>query len=260
MSAFSAVANVQRLMSFHDPASELSQLNREAFRRPVQVHDWTASVLTQAQELAVRSDGVFDITIAPLLCRWGYLPPNEGTDAAATFRDVILLPGQMVRFARPLAIDLGGIAKGFAVDRAVQGMIAAGVSAGAVNAGGDLRVFGHAPQQVHLRDPARPQSAAGVVQLQNRALATSGVYFSRSRHGGAQVSPLVDGQTREPLVHDISVAVSAQDCMTADALTKVVLARGDKCAALLQSYAADAVLLERGKGPRVLSADAPEFR
>ncbi len=79
--AFVAVARVQAEMSFHDETSEISRLNRDAFRMPVRVHDWTWQVLAVAQEYALLSGGAFDITIAPLLCRWGFLPAAHESDA-----------------------------------------------------------------------------------------------------------------------------------------------------------------------------------
>jgi FAD:protein FMN transferase len=249
--AFDVIAEVQRLMSFHEAASDVSRLNRAAFCRPVRVHSWSWHVLARAQEFAVASRGAFDITIAPLLSMWGYLPIHYEGDSAASFRDIILLPGGLVRFARPLSIDLGGIAKGFAVDCAVEALRAEGVEAGTVNAGGDLRAFGDEAQQIHLRDPASPGRAAGVVSLQNRALATSGIYFSRKIHRGAPVSPLIDGRTRAPFLSEVSVVVSAPNCLTADALTKIVAARGAECCSLLHACNAEVVILERGKNPRV---------
>ncbi len=258
--AFVAVAKVQTAMSFHEPESDVSRLNRQAFREPVRVHDWTVEVLKSAHTFSVLSAGAFDITVAPLLSAWGYLPPAPISDSAATFRDIVLGPENTVRFARPLAIDLGGIAKGFAVDRAVEALQAAGVRTGSVNAGGDLRVFGTDAQEIHLRDPHLPGTSAAVVSLRNRAIATSGVYFSAKTHRGIAVSPLVDGKTRRPLVKNISVAVSAADCLTADALTKIALACGPHCGHILRACAAEAVLLERGKAPSLLSTDAPKFR
>ena len=258
-SAFAAVERVQRLMSFHEPSSDVSRLNREAFLNPVRVHEWTWQVLVRAQDFAVRSGGAFDVTIAPLLSEWGYLPRGSATDAAATFRDIILGPRRVIRFARPLSVDLGGIAKGFAVDCAVESLRSEGIRNGIINAGGDLRALGEEPQQVYLRDPTRRGSAAGIVLLQNRAIATSGIYFSRKVRGGVIVSPLIDGVTHRPLADRISVAVSASDCLTADALTKIVLTRREESCALLRWHEADAIVLERGKPPRVLATHAPQL-
>ncbi len=247
-------------MSFHDESSEVSLLNREAFRRPIAVHDWTWQVLKRSEDFAVRSGGAFDITIAPLLSQWGYLPIGYLTDKSATYRDIILGPNQTVRFARPLALDLGGIAKGFAVDCAVKALRTAGFKNGTVNAGGDLRTFGKEPQKIYLRDPETPGNSAGVVLLQNRAIATSGVYFSRKLWHGGSVSPLIDPETDQPFVDEISVAVAAPDCVTADALTKIVLVQREEARTLLNWYDADAVILERGQSPRVLADDTPQFR
>lgn len=258
--AFAAVARVQALMSFHDASSDVSRLNRAAFQRNVEVNEWTWRVLGAAQEFAVGSAGAFDITVAPLLAKWGYLPACSRTDESANYRHVILYPDRQVRFTRPLAIDLGGIAKGFAVDCALECLQAAGIPSGSVNAGGDLRVFGDQPQEISLRDPAQPGQIAGLVHLQNRAIATSGIYFSRKTLSGRLVSPLLDGRTRAPQTRPMSVAVSAPDCLTADALTKIVLARGEESCGILRSYGADAVVLERGKTPRLLTADASQFR
>jgi thiamine biosynthesis lipoprotein len=256
-SAFASIAQVQALMSFHESASDVSRMNREAFRGPVEIHEWTWRVLAAAQEFAVSSAGRFDITIAPLLSRWGYLPPRAPADETATFRDLILEPRRHVRFARALSIDLGGIAKGFAVDRAIECLQAWGAASGSVNAGGDLRVFGEKPQEISLRDPSKPGLTAGMVHLKNRAIATSGIYFSGKSLGDRFVSPLIDGRTRLPQTAPLSVAVSAMDCLTADALTKIALADRKSCVPILQAYDADAVLLENGKAPRLLTTHAP---
>jgi thiamine biosynthesis lipoprotein len=127
----------------------------------VRVHAWTWRVLARAQEFAVASRGAFDVAIAPLLSEWGYLPAHYEKDDAASYRDIVLPPGGMVRFLRPLAIDLGGIAKGFAVDWAVEALRAEGAAGGTVNAGGDLRAFGHEVEQIHLRDSANPAARRG---------------------------------------------------------------------------------------------------
>ena len=157
--AFAAIAAVHRLMSFHDRASDVTRLNRCAARTPVRVHAWTFAVLREAQEVAQASAGLFDVTVASVLTRHRLLPGTPGAPVphrSASFRDIRLLPGLRVRFSRPLLLDLGGIAKGFAVDRAIDCLRAAGVCSGVVNAGGDLRCFGPVPHRVHVRDPNCP--------------------------------------------------------------------------------------------------------
>jgi thiamine biosynthesis lipoprotein len=136
---------------------------------------------------------------------------------------VELLDGRRVRFRRPLRIDLGGIAKGYAVDRAVAALGAAGVEAALVNAGGDLRAFGARPWSVALRHPLSPARSAHGLELRDEALATSAAYFSRRRCGTGEVSALLDPRSGRPWLGAASVSVRAADCLHADALTKVVL-------------------------------------
>ena len=248
--AFSNVAKVHRLMSYYDPRSDVSHMNREAFPRSVIVHPWTWRVLEAAQQFARESNGIFSVTIAPILAGWRYLPHHRyRADATATWRDIFLRKNCRVFFRRQLTVDLGGIAKGFAVDRAVEVLKRNGVMAGIVNAGGDLRVFGSASQLVHLRHPEQPNRAAGAVRLRERAIATSGIYFSRTKNRCRYVSPMLDARTGRAACDLISVTVGAANCMTADALTKVVFALRGEAAPLLARYSADALLLEQDGSP-----------
>jgi len=226
-SAFAAVMRVQRLMSFHTRGSDVDRLNKLARRTPVAVHPWTWRVLREAQRLSAVSRGTFDITVAGCLVRWGYLPKRRSAavDRRADWHDVVLLPGQRVRFRKRLLIDLGGIAKGFAVDRAIDRLRAHGVLGAMVNAGGDLRAFGGAPQRIHVRDPRHPARLIACADLQTGAVATSASYFAASTWRSKLVSPLVD-RRRRASTNRSSVTVAAPTCMLADALTKVGLLRG----------------------------------
>lgn len=245
--AFAAVEKVQALMSYHDPASELSRLNREASAGPVSVSAWTGEVLRAALDLAAETEGVFDPTVAPRLTALGFLPPTAGApraDGRATWRDVELASRNRVRFRRPLRLELGGIAKGFAVDRAVEVLQKAGVAEGMVNAGGDLRVFGSVEWPVEIRHPGQPGLSAASVPVCNAAMATSAGYFARRRHAGKDVTALLDGRTRQPLDPDTSVSVMAPTALLADALTKVVFALGPASETLLQRHGASALVLD----------------
>jgi thiamine biosynthesis lipoprotein len=145
---------------------------------------------------------------------------NASADAPATFRDVRLLDGKRIAFLRPLWLDLGGIAKGYAVDRALARLRLAGAKAGCVNAGGDLRVFGPAPEPVLLRSAARGGEVP-VLMLEGGALATSA---AEDASDDTDRSGLVlDGQTRAPVTSGWTAAVVARSAWLADALTKVLL-------------------------------------
>jgi FAD:protein FMN transferase len=242
--AFNAIEKVHRLMSFHDPSSDVSRMNRKAFRHGVAVHPWTWRVMRAAQRFAEESHGAFDVTVAPVLADSNHLPRRDyHFNPVGTWRDIVLRKNNEVSFRSRLIVDLGGIAKGFAVDRAVEALLDAGVSSGIVNAGGDLRIFGSKRQMIRLRHPDNPQHAAGVIAACDRAMATSAVYFA------AQNSAIVDGRTRRASTDSISVTVACRDCMTADALTKVVFALREKSAPLLMRYHADALVLERNGAP-----------
>ena len=257
--AFAAVEEVQALMSYHDSASELSRLNREATAGPVPVSAWTWEVLRAALDLAAETKGVFDPTVAPRLTALGFLPPTEGApraDGRATWRDVELASRYRVRFHRPLRLDLGGIAKGFAVDRAVEVLQKAGVAEGVVNAGGDLRVFGAIELPVDIRHPKQPRISAASVPVCDAALATSAGYFARRRHEGKDVTALLDGRTRKPLDPDTSVSVIAPTALFADALTKVVFALGPASEPILQHHGASALLLD-SRGFRAIPPTHP---
>jgi len=236
-------------MSFHDPASDISSINRQAFRRKVKVDPWTWRVLRAAQKLSLESDGIFDITVARKLMQWNYLPRRYRNVSEGNWRDIVLEKNYTVRFRQRVIVDLGGIAKGFAVDRAVKALKCAGLASGVVNAGGDLRVFGSNSELIHLRHPGEPMRPAGAIKLRERALATSGIYFAQKTCGKTVVSSLLNGRTCRSSHKLISVSVAASGCMIADALTKIVFVLRAKSAPLLARYHADALLLERDGAP-----------
>lgn len=242
--AFAAIEKIQQRMSAHDPESEISLLNRDAVRRAVTVSTDTFTVLRRAHRLALESGGAFDYTVAPTLVRWGYRPGALRHREAHGYKFVSFLRGRRVRFLRPLSLDLGGIAKGFAVDAAITVLRERGVTAAIVNAGGDLRVFGPKPATVHLRHPAAPQALARAIQLQHAALATSAPCFTEKNWRGRRVSHLVNPLRPDATVTGaVSVSVRARACWLADALTKVVLNAPCRAEPLLEKYEAEAFVL-----------------
>ncbi|MGZ5201008.1 MAG: FAD:protein FMN transferase [Telluria sp.] len=243
--AFAAVARVHALMSFHDAASDVSRLNRADMGELVEVDRDTWEVLRIAGDVAALSGGAFDIGCAARLVEWRMLPPPQAqAPHALPGAEVLALEAEgAVRKLAPGWIDLGGIAKGYAVDRAVEALQRAGVPGGCVNAGGDLRAFGTACVPVIVRSPATPGSAGATLTLSDTALATSGSYFSATRRGAGMVSALVDARDGHPIVAERSASVRASRCVLADALTKVVLATGDVHHPALASCGATAFLV-----------------
>jgi thiamine biosynthesis lipoprotein len=241
---FAAIADVHRLMSFHEPDSDVSRLNRAGAGNTVAIDPGTFAVLSQAQRMAEYSNGIFDITVAPDLVAWGFLPRPPGgcePDATASWRDIALLPSNTVRLRRPLWIDLGGIAKGYAVDRAIAAMDLAADVQCSVNASGDLRIQGPAPERILLRAPA-DGGQVPVVELENASLASSSGRDDLHTVAGEQVGPHVHGGTHCSIGTHSFVSVVARDCMTADALTKIVLALGSGADGVLKAHDATAYL------------------
>jgi thiamine biosynthesis lipoprotein len=247
--AFGTVADVHRLMSFHEDASDVSRLNREAATRPVRVHPWTGEVVRLASELYEASGGLFDIAIADALQRLGLLPRFDVDRPAPAGAPrpgpaVELLPGNRVRFTRPdVRIDLGGIAKGFAVDRAVATLRACGVLRGLVNAGGDVAVFGPEAYTVDVRDPRRPGRILLRVEIRDEAIASSGSAVDRTAAAGGAVMAIVDPGSGRPATAVHGASVRAPSCVIADALTKLVVLAGQSADALLARYGASALFV-----------------
>jgi thiamine biosynthesis lipoprotein len=226
--AFAAIERVQLLMSYHDPGSELSRINREAASSEQHIDAETYTVLAAALRFAGSSGGAFDPCVGEQLEKWGYLPPSAPVSdrvetARGNWRDIHLVPPAGVRLGRPVRLDLGGIAKGYAVDRAIEVLQRAGMERILVNAGGDLRIAGNWERQVRLRHAHTPHLSATVLTLSNAALATSAPYFSRRDSSYGEVSALLDPRSAMPYLENGSITVRAADCMSADALTKVVL-------------------------------------
>jgi|KBSMisStandDraft_5_1062788.scaffolds.fasta_scaffold267732_2 thiamine biosynthesis lipoprotein len=249
--AFSEIALVHRLMSFQESESEISRLNRDGFGDAQVVHAATFEVLRWAAELAENSAGCFDITMARALVasrllgvpHSRYLP-----DAQANWRDIELSEDCRVRFRRPLWIDVSGIAKGYAVDRAIETLKRHRVAQAAVNAGGDLCVFGPEPERVSLRTDHSSAEGMPVLDIQDAAVASS----STSHLPGAHADP----KSGEAVPADRFACVVAQSCLIADALTKPVLILQDESEGLLRRYGAVAHLHDRLRGWRHLPEQA----
>ena len=271
--AFGAIAEVHRLMSFHEPSSDVSRVNRDAFAKAVEVDPWTFQVLETALELHRRSGGIFDITTAAALQRLGLLPDDAvlgnqrcGIDAnpnpllafstesakrgfALACAGIDLLPNCRVRLqSADIRIDLGGIAKGFAVDCAIDILKERRIPAALVNAGGDLAAFGHGSHPIHIRDPRDPKRVLCEIELRGEALATSGPRFDPF-HASEIASPaIIDPRTQTSAALVIGATVRAQTCMIADALTKLVMIAGEGASALLNHYSAKALMISSEAG------------
>jgi len=185
--------------------------------------------------------------VAPLLQNRGFLPQGEDSSTATArigFSGVRLLDGRRVRFREPgVRLDLGGIAKGFAVDRAVAVLQRAGVLSGLVNAGGDLRAFGDETFTIAIRHPENPAATLSQVALHGASLATSAHTFADRISPGETIGPIFHPRSHQ-LAHTVrSATVCAESAMTADALTKIVMLEGARALPVLEHFGADAIFV-----------------
>lgn len=236
--AFKAIAHVQARMSFHDESSDLAQLRAAPAGEIVRVDRSTVAVMRFACDLYAVSNGLFDVTAGRSLVRAGFLPRGRIgrlKDFPGTGADIAVHDDNHVSVARPSLIDLGGIAKGYAVDQAIDSLIAAGISECLVNAGGDLRAIGEREWPVALRDG--DGIIRHMVPVRNCALASSANLDNRRRYRGAEHSPHI-GHGGKPLLTKERISIVAPTCMMADALTKVAMADPLLAETILPRYGA----------------------
>ncbi len=215
LAAFDEISRVQRLMSFHDAESELTRINQSAHLGEIEISPDLSRVLAFAEKLNRTSLGYFDPAIAPELVRRGLLPDHGNlTDQTSRWNSVVLQESS-IRFLEPLKIDLGGIAKGYAVDCALA-VIGHGMDA-TVNAGGDLAMTHWQGRDVEIRTPGSGGRATVRKAMENRAIATSAAYYL----GDQQV--IIDPHDGCPFPGKQSISIFSKSCMVADALTKVAL-------------------------------------
>ncbi len=236
--AVEAVQKVERLMSTYRPDSELTRLNQQAASRPVAVSPDTLATLKQAVEMSRLTGGAFDATCAPLRTLWrraaaeGRTPSKEETREALAkvgYRNLAFEDGK-VKFLNPgMKIDLGGIAKGYAIDAAAGEMAAAGASVGLVDIGGDLRLLGRPEPggRWHIQvQPVEGMQEDLILALPACAVATSGDYRRGLRIGERWFSHIIDPRTGWPVLNVSSATVVAEEAVTADALATAISVLG----------------------------------
>ncbi len=229
---------IDRGMSPHRPSSELSRINREAARHAVPLSDEMYRLVEQAIAFSRLSGGAFDITYAAVGQLFDYrrrVRPDAAALTAARalvgWQQLQLDPrARSLRFAREgVRIDLGGFAKGHAVDRAAALLQRRGIAHAMVSAGGDSRVLGDRhgrPWSVAVRDPRRAGEVVAVLPLEDVSISTSGDYERFFDDGPERVHHLIDPATGKSPAGVHSVTILAPDGLTSEALSKTVFVLG----------------------------------
>lgn len=243
----SVLVRIDELMSTYKDNSEVSQFNRTAPNEWLPVSEQTWQVVKLSKEIAVRSEGTFDITVSPLIALWGFgssasfqlereLPErkqiikalaNIGMDAIELKRTPFAL-----RRTRPVTIDLSAIAKGYAVDQVVVYLYEQGVRSALIEVGGEVRAIGSKPDRspwlVGIEKPDMDRGEAQVaLAIENIAVATSGDYRNYYEVDRKRYSHTIDPRNGRPVSHKlVSVTVLAATTARADALATAINVMG----------------------------------
>lgn len=240
--ALDEVDRIDRLMSHYKSDSALSLLNRNASRGPVSVDAELFDVIAEAMRYQRESGGAFDITVGPLMKAWGFFRdegrvPTDAELAEARLRvggaRVILNADEKtITFDRPgVELDLGGIAKGYAVDRVVHVLRRRHIAAALISAGGSTIYGLGAPPgreawDVDIQDPIDSRKTALTVRLNDRALSLAGSTEKSFTAGGVTYSHIMDPRTGRPMPGIRSVAVLANSGTAGDALDNAFFVLG----------------------------------
>ena len=249
---------IDRAMSPFRVDSELSLINRDAASRAVPVSEEMAGLVARALQFSRWSGGAFDITFASVGHLYDYrerLRPSERAlqqaRAAIGWQHLILdARARTLRFARQgVRIDLGGFAKGHAVDNATAILRRRGIAHAMVSAGGDSRVIGDRrgrPWTIGVRDPRRPGQVAAMLPLEDVSISTSGDYERYFDADGTRFHHLIDPATGKSPGGIQSVTILADDGLTSEALSKIVFVLGvERGMALVESQSGvDAVVVD----------------
>lgn len=256
--AIAELRQVERWMTRFDVSSDVGRANRDAATEATVVSPETAMVIAAALGWADASSGAFDPCLVRAIELWDVgsrrlpPPPNAFTRLAGRqlYRalDVDTWRGQpAVRFSDPDGgLDLGGIAKGYGVDRAVDALRQRGVERAIVNVGGDLYAIGAGrddePWRVGVRSPEHPDRVVATLSVRDRAIATSGTYLQYFESRGRRYHHLIDPDTAAPRTCTMqSLTISADSCMAADAAATALFGvDGAVAARVLARHAPDA--------------------
>jgi thiamine biosynthesis lipoprotein len=232
------MVHIDQSMSPYIETSELALINREAARHPVKISAEMFYLLKTALHYSQISDGAFDISFASVGYMYDYrnhIEPDEAQIqkqlSAIDYRSIKLDAGNStVHFLKPgMRIDLGGIAKGYAVDKGADVLLARGIRHAIVTAGGDSRIIGDRrgrPWMVGVKDPRIGNKEAVVLPLESTALSTSGDYERYFMDGDRRVHHILNPRTGKSATGIRSVSVLAPRGIDTDALTKPLFILG----------------------------------
>jgi FAD:protein FMN transferase len=274
-SARAILEELDKTLSIYTTDSEISRMNRTAGGTAVPVSPRTAEVLTLARHYAELSGGVFDPTVAPLVLLWGFSGGEKpsAVPAANAIEEARLLTGSeglqisngTARLARPgMKVDLGGIAKGYAVDVCYEQIRARGGTDVLVNLGGNLRCCGQGrkdrPWTIAVRNPFDDKNPLGTIALSDGlATASSGNYERFVTIEGKRYAHIIDPRTGFPSVGMAGTAVICTNATEADAMSTTAFILGpERARELMAKLQCEALFVPDEQPLRILVT--PGFR
>lgn len=238
---FHEIKKVQDLMSIHAAESEISKLNRlskadKKFER--KIHPWTYEVLLIAKKICEETDGLFD-------CGIGQYAKHQNSQKwdELGIRSIEFLDTHHIMIQGPIRFDLGGIAKGYAVDRGIEILKNFGIENASINAGGDMRVIGKNHHAVYLKESDFGNAYIYLGDLNDGAIATSSTRFGRTTKKGG-MSYLINPRTRKCIEDDLSYSIIAPTCVVADCLTKALAIEKNLHASYFKKFGAIPIIVE----------------
>jgi len=245
--AFNEVDRIDGLMSIYKRESAVSFINRLAARKPVVVEPELFKFLQRCLSFSRESEGAFDITILPLMRVWGFLDDEGRVPSVNELQKVLSRVGyqkltlnskqRTIEFEQDgMSLDLGGIAKGYAVDRVVSLLKEYQIERALVSAGGStLFALGTPPREkawrVKIRDPVSPRDpnkSALTVRLKNQSLSVAGSYEQSFTIEGVTYSHIMNPRTGRPIDGLLSVAVVTESGLEGDVLDNILFVKGLK--------------------------------
>ncbi len=237
--AYSKIDEVNKTMSVFDKNSNIYRVNVPGSTK-VNLTSGLSQVLLESKHISELTDGSFDVTSAPLLDLWGYYTGKLTVPDETHLRETLKLvdyqtitvnsdTNTLLLDSPRQAIDLGGVAKGYAVDETIHALKESGLTGGLVNAGGDIRGFGKPSNgsfwKIGLQDPGKEDSLLAALELILPAITTSGNYESFFTYQGNKLAHIIDPKTGKPVEDVLSVSVMARTATVADGLSTGLFAQ-----------------------------------
>jgi len=238
--AFDEIRRIDGLMNVYSQDSEISRINASAGKSAVAVSGDTLKVIKQSLRFAYLTDGALDITVAPLMELWGFSGESNRVPSDDELKEILPLVDykkvlvdekhSTVMLPEGMRIDVSGIAKGYAVDMAIQMLKDAGIRNALVNAGGDIYALGSRSREkswrIGIRHPRDNADLLGVLELKDKAVATSGDYENFFEVDGKRYCHIINTRTGRPVEGIMSVTIVANSTAEADTLATAVFPMG----------------------------------